>query len=264
VLKISRLSVFSALLAAAPFVGLHSLAADDRASVVIRDVSVLQPSAAGWLTHRDIVVRHTTISAIQPTGGSLPAAKVVINGDGKFAIPGLFDNRVHLAQMTRNMAGLFVAYGVTSVREAGADSERITEWRREISHGKFMGPRIVEGATGARGGNVPIPGSNAGSAAIVPGQALHDELARMVAAGLTPAAALRRATIDSARVHGRETDLGSLETGKIADVLILNGDPLSDITRTVAIDAVVFRGEALTRAHLNLLLSKATSAAARR
>jgi imidazolonepropionase-like amidohydrolase len=48
--------------------------------------------------------------------------------------------------------------------------------------------------------------------------------------------------------------------GKIADMLILNGDPLADISRTRLIDAVVFRGEALTRAHLNLLLAKSQAA----
>jgi imidazolonepropionase-like amidohydrolase len=77
-----------------------------------------------------------------------------------------------------------------------------------------------------------------------------------VAQGLSPADALRRATIDSASLHGRASDLGSIEVGKIADIVIVNEDPLLDITRTRSIDAVVFRGEGLTRAHLNLLLSK--------
>jgi imidazolonepropionase-like amidohydrolase len=258
VLKISRLPLCSLLFAA--LAGHYTVAADDRATVVIHDISVLAPSAAGWLTHRDIVVRGTTISAIQATGGNVPAAKVVINGSGKFVVPGLFDNRVHLADMTRDAAGLFVAYGVTSV-DAGADSPRITEWRREIANGKFMGPRIVEAVAGARDVS---PGSNAGSARIAPGQALHDELSRLVSGGLTPADALRRVTIESARAHGRDRDLGSIEIGKIADLLILTGDPLSDITRTRAIDAVVFRGEALTRAHLNLLLAKAPAAPAGR
>jgi imidazolonepropionase-like amidohydrolase len=258
VLKNSRLARFTLLLLIGAATAAPAVNADDRASVVIRDVSVLQPSAGGWLTHRDVVIRNTTISALQPTGGNLPLAKVVINGDGKFVIPGLFDNRVHLAQMTRETAGRFVAYGVTSVRDAGDESPQITEWRREISHGKFMGPRILETAGRARGQNDLIPGSNAGTAAIAPGQSLHDALTQLVTGGLKPADALKRATIESARFHGRE-DLGT-----IADLLILNGDPLSDITHTRALDAVVFRGEALTRAHLNLLLSKSQAAEARR
>ena len=263
-LKISRPTV-CVLLGLAAFTIAHATAAaDDRVSVVIRNIAVLQPSAAGWLTHRDIVIRDTTITSIQPAGGTLPAAKVVINGDGKFAIPGLFDNRVDVARMTRDAAGMFVAYGVTSVRDAGGDSPRVIEWRREIAHGKFMGPRLVESVSAAPGQIVPVEGSNAGSGAIAPGLALHDELSRLVARGATAADVLRRITIGSARFHRRSGDLGSIETGKIADLVILNGDPLADISRTRAIDAVVFRGEALTRAHLNLLLSKSASAAVRR
>jgi adenine deaminase len=263
VLKISRTLSCALLIVVAATIAPHA-ANDDRASVVVRDIALLNPSADGWLTHRDIVIRDTTITAIQPTGAELPAAKVVINGVGKFAIAGLFDNRVHLARLTRETAGLFVALGVTSVSTEDDDRDRVGEWRRDIAYGKFMGPRILEKPLEARRGSVPLPGTGAGSAAIVPGQALHDELARLARAGAAPADVVRRATIESARFHGRGNELGSIEVGKIADVLILNGDPLADITRTRAIDAVVFRGEALTRAHLNLLLSKATSAAARR
>jgi imidazolonepropionase-like amidohydrolase len=74
---------------------------------------------------------------------------------------------------------------------------------------------------------------------------------------------LRSATIDSAIFHGRGHDLGSIEQGKIADLIVLGGDPLADIAHTGTIDAVVFRGEALTRAHLNQLLSQARLRGAR-
>ena len=253
------------MLAIGAFTIAHTaISADDRVSVVIRNIAVLQPSATAWLTHRDIVIRDTTITSIHPTGGSVPAAKVVINGEGKFAIPGLFDNRVDVSRMTTEAAGLFVAHGVTSVRDAGGDSARVVEWRRAIASGKFMGPRLVDSADVAVALALPVDGSNAGFASIAPGIALHDALARLVSAGATTADVLRRATLESARFHGRERDLGSIEAGKIADLVILDRDPLADISNTRAIDAVVFRGEALTRAHLNLLLSKSTSAAVRR
>ena len=236
-------------------------AADDRAAVVIRDITVLEPSGRGWLPHRDIIVRHTTITTIQPAAASVPAAKIVINGGGKFAIPGLFDNRVRIERMPRENAGLFVAYGVTSVRDSAGDSPRVLEWRRDISYGKLIGPRLLESAAAAPA--VSLPQSNAGSAAVTPGLTLHDELVRLVSRGMTPADALRAATIESARSHGRGHDLGSIEAGKIADLLVLNDDPLADINHTRSIDAVIFRGEALTRAHLNLLLSKSQLAARR-
>ena len=57
----------------------------------------------------------------------------------------------------------------------------------------------------------------------------------MVAAGLTPGDALRAATINAARMIGREKDLGTIEPGKLADLVILDGDPLADIRNTTRI-----------------------------
>ena len=122
-----------------------------RAEVVIRNISVLDVNAAAWLPHRDVIIRNGRIAAVQPTGSPLPPAKFTINGDGKFAVPGFFDNRVHLKGFDRTTAGQFVAYGVTSVWDRGTDATRIEEWRRDISYGKFMGPRIVRADAAAPG-----------------------------------------------------------------------------------------------------------------
>jgi imidazolonepropionase-like amidohydrolase len=73
---------------------------------------------------------------------------------------------------------------------------------------------------------------------------------------MKPAEALKAATSQSAALYGRDKDLGSIEPGKIADLVILTGNPLERIENTRKIDSVIFRGEALTRAHLNILLSK--------
>ena len=228
------------------------------AEVVIRNISVLNVAAGAWLPHRDVIIRDGKIATVQPVGSPLPASKFTINGDGKFAIPGLFDNRVHLKGFDRSTAGQFVAYGVTSVWDRGTDAARIEEWRRDISYGKFMGPRIVRSdAAGGPQKEPPLPGSGAGATAAI-AIGFHDELAaRVRRSGLTAAEVLRSATIDSATFHGRGLDLGSIEQGKIADLIVLSGDPLANIAHTRMIDAVVFRGETLTRAHLNQLLSRA-------
>ena len=224
----------------------------DLVSVIVRDVSVLDPTGSHWLTHRDIVITDTTITAVRPSGAALPPAKTTIYGAGKFAIPGLFDNRAALSRFTRDTAALFVAVGVTSVRDTGSDPSQIAEWRRDIAYGKFMGPRIVGVCASASG-------DCAARADALP-QAPHEDMARLVREGRKPAAALRAATLESAQLNGRAKDLGSIEPGKIADVLILTGDPLTDIRHTAAIDAVIFRGEALTRAHLNMLVARAAGA----
>jgi predicted amidohydrolase YtcJ len=239
--------------------GASQLASDLKiAEVVIGNISVLDVTAGAWLAHRDVIVRDGKIAAVRPAGSPLPASKFTINGDGKFAIPGFFDNRVHLKGFDKATAGQFVAYGVTSVWDRGTDAAKTEEWRRDISYGKFMGPRIVRADAAGGPQNEPaLPGSGAGAPSAI-GRGFHDELAaRVRQSGLTAAEVLRSATIDSARFHGRGLDLGSIEPGKIADLIVLSGDPLINITHTRTIDAVVFRGETLTRAHLNQLLSHA-------
>ena len=68
------------------------------------------------------------------------------------------------------------------------------------------------------------------------------ELAGLVEAGLTPQEALRTATINPAILWNMRNDLGSVEAGKLADLLLLDGDPLADITNTGLISAVIING----------------------
>jgi imidazolonepropionase-like amidohydrolase len=69
------------------------------------------------------------------------------------------------------------------------------------------------------------------------------ELVRMVELGLSPAAALRACTSAEARLLGREADLGSLEPGKIADVIAVPGDPLRDIRAVLRVSLVMKDGK---------------------
>ena len=80
-----------------------------------------------------------------------------------------------------------------------------------------------------------------GSHGEIPGLGFHWEMEAHVMGGWTPAEALRAGTLGSAEAIGRETDLGSLERGKIADLVILDRDPLADIRNTLAI-AMVMQG----------------------
>jgi imidazolonepropionase-like amidohydrolase len=79
----------------------------------------------------------------------------------------------------------------------------------------------------------------------MPGFGLQDELALLVQAGLSPAEALRTATLNPARFLGREADMG-----KIADLVLLDGNPLADIHNTTRINAVVSNGRLTGRAAL--------------
>jgi hypothetical protein len=94
-----------------------------------------------------------------------------------------------------------------------------------------------------------------------PGFSLHDELELLVQAGLTPLEALQAATRNPARFLGKETAWGTVERGKMADVVLLDANPLENIRHTRAIRAVVFNGRPLDRQALDALLAQAEAAA---
>ena len=76
-----------------------------------------------------------------------------------------------------------------------------------------------------------------------PGFSLHDELALLVEAGLTPMEAMQAATINPAVFMGKSSSLGTIEKGKIADLVLLDANPLDDIGNTKRIAAVVVGGK---------------------
>ena len=91
----------------------------------------------------------------------------------------------------------------------------------------------------------------------IPGLALHEELIRLVEAGLTPLEALQAATLNPARALGLAESLGSIEPGRLADLVLLDANPLEDIRNTQKIRAVVADGRLYRRADLDQLLVEA-------
>ena len=96
---------------------------------------------------------------------------------------------------------------------------------------------------------------------IMPGFSLHDELANLVEAGFTPMEALQTATSNPAKFLGIERSLGSIEPGKIADLVLLRADPLVDIQNTQKISAVIANGRTFDRESLDNLLKQVETAA---
>lgn len=113
-----------------------------------------------------------------------------------------------------------------------------------------------------RAGVRVLAGTDAGDSFVYPGSSLHDELAELVAAGLTPAEALRAATLDGAEFLGRTADFGTVQAGRVADLVLLDADPLTDVRNTARIRAVVLGGRLLDRAALDGLVAGAEKAAA--
>jgi len=96
-----------------------------------------------------------------------------------------------------------------------------------------------------------------------PGFSLHDELVLLVQAGLSPLEALRSATINPARFLGMDKELGTIEPDKLADLVILDANPLQDIKNTQKIHAVIMNGRLLNRKQLDRLLEETESTASR-
>jgi imidazolonepropionase-like amidohydrolase len=84
------------------------------------------------------------------------------------------------------------------------------------------------------------------------GAMAHQELKRLVEAGIPPIEAIRIGTLNAAIYLGREDELGSIERGKLADMVLLNADPTEDIHNTQTIEAVFKGGQQIDRSKLDL------------
>ena len=108
---------------------------------------------------------------------------------------------------------------------------------------------------------IPIlAGSDTGNPFIFPGTSLHQELEELVASGLTPRDALATATTTPARFLGVSDSLGSVREGYLADLVVLEANPLEDVRNTRRIAAVVTRGTLLTRRDIDERLQRLRSA----
>ncbi len=118
----------------------------------------------------------------------------------------------------------------------------------------------ITGAAHAAGVTILL-GTDSGDTFVFPGSAVHDELGELVKAGLSPAEALRAATINGAQLLGLTDDFGSVAEGKRADLVLLSQNPLEEIGNVREIRAVIFDGRYLDREKLDELLSLAEETA---
>jgi cytosine/adenosine deaminase-related metal-dependent hydrolase len=127
--------------------------------------------------------------------------------------------------------------------------DRIAQLRRIVEfNDKLVRAFVAAGLPVLAGTDSLVPG-------VVAGASLHDELAALVAAGLTPTQALEAATRVPATWMGVINDRGTIELGKRADLVLLDGDPTGDITNAGKIAAVIRNGRWLSRHDLDAKLA---------
>jgi imidazolonepropionase-like amidohydrolase len=125
-----------------------------------------------------------------------------------------------------------------------ASGRKLAELRWAVSC-RIVRTLHAAGAKILAGTDTPMPW-------IYPGYSLHDELERLVDCGLSPAEALRTATIGAAKLLGLDADRGTIEPGKRADLVLLDADPLTGVRNLRRIRAVVLAGRLVRRADVDL------------
>ena len=134
--------------------------------------------------------------------------------------------------------------GSKEYQERLANSPDIGRWRREYEIAANNAAKVA--AAG-----IPIAvGTDSGGPGRFQGLWEHREMELLVKAGLTPIEAIQAATVNGAKFLGVEDRYGTLAPGKVADFIVLNANPLSDITNSRKIDAVWMNGKPVDRAAL--------------
>jgi len=149
----------------------------------------------------------------------------------------------------------YLAYGA---RAESAPTEDVVIGNRYSIYGIYPRSGLREGferlhefiAQLAKAGGNIVTGTDSG--AVMPGISIHREMEFLVGAGLTPMQAIQAATKVGAQYLGQEKELGTIEAGKLADLIVLSGDPLKDIRQSRTVELVIKDGAVIDRAfHAN-------------
>lgn len=148
------------------------------------------------------------------------------------------------------------AWQLAEIYQAGRTAQHVAE------HRELFGRRAGFLADMHRSGVPVMAGTDTGTPYCFPGFSLHDELELLVAAGLSPAHALSAATWTPARFLGLTGVTGTVGQGTVADLVLLDADPLADIRNTRRVHAVVVRGRLITADQREHMLDDVAAACA--
>ncbi len=218
--------------------------------------------------------------SLKPAPGAIPAAneddartafRLLAASGAEFIVVGKDLSReayLAVAAEARRIGAAFAGEVPSSIRpeEAAAEGQLSLEGLPPAGtsldaiaeHGTWITPLLGKASSEEREIAAEIRragiGILAGTDSAALGTSLHEELALLVeAAGLTPMEALQTATRNPAFYFGTLPLMGTLEVGKVADIVVLDANPLEDIRNTRKIDSVVMRGRYFSRAALDAL-----------
>lgn len=113
------------------------------ATTVIRGVTLIDGTGSPPQPRTTIVIRGERIAEIGPSAKvRIPKGARIIDANGRFAVPGLWDMHVHL-WYAQNQLPVYIAHGITGVRDMGSDFARTSAWRTAVESGQAIGPHVV-------------------------------------------------------------------------------------------------------------------------
>lgn len=155
--------------------------------VALTHATVIDPATGAAGRDLTIVVRGRRIEAVGPAATTpVPAGTRVLDVRGRFVIPGLWDMHVHNGVSGgRSLLPLYIAHGVTGVRDMNGALGNLRNWQREITAGTLVGPRMVMSGPYLVGARVP----------------LQHILTRTATDGISAVDSLARLRVDFIKVH---------------------------------------------------------------
>jgi hypothetical protein len=134
--------------------------------LVITHVNLVDVTAGNVRADQVVAIRGDVIQVVEKSSAKTYPARRYLDAQGKYLMPGLWDMHVHfrggdtLTQANKNLLPLFLAHGITTVRDAGGDlTPAIFSWRRQMSAGTLAGPRIFTSGPKIDGPQAYWPGS---------------------------------------------------------------------------------------------------------
>lgn len=124
-----------------PTLGVPAFA--QNASLAIVDATVIEGEEARPLTHANVLMDHGRIRCVGPARTCpVPRGAQRIDGRGRWVIPGLFDAHVHISEEGGDYLPLYLAFGITSVRDVGGYVDSLIRIRAAVASGERAGPRV--------------------------------------------------------------------------------------------------------------------------